>query len=205
VDAWLRKNGAPGTALPISAFIDAFQQAGSDSTDLKIIKAKAEMWGNISDKWHRLVTVTKSKDSTLMLGYFLSIDRLIDIVGISLNFVGGAVADYGFRPYKSVIYIAGLLFAFYLYIAFFLRVSHAKSEDGKREFKLGPYFLLDRMIPGYDLDPDHFKIESYFFSNGLPVDDATKRRVETALLLIKLIGVLAAVCLAASVKAIITG
>jgi hypothetical protein len=205
LEKWLEKNTTASTVFPISTFIDAFQHAGVDPIELKILKARVDLESDLSAKWHQLVTVMESGSTGDKLNYIFSLNRLIDIVGISLNVVAGAVADFGFRPYKSIIYIALALLVIYLFIVGRLKVTHAQSEIDNRKFRIGVLFLFDRMVPGYDFDPAHFKIKEYLFNDGRTVDERTKQLVERTLLLIKIIGILAALFIAASLKSIIPG
>jgi hypothetical protein len=205
LEKWFDLNSAPVTTLSIATFIDAFTRSGVDATDLKVIKAKKDLLGNASAKWHQFVSVMQSGDWQEILGYVFSLNRLIEVVGLSLSFVAGAVADFGFRPYKSLIYVAIALLLVNAFIVIGLKVTHARSAAENRQFRIGPYFLLDRMVPGYDFDPAHFKVSEYLLANGQPSDEKTKKYVEWALLFIKLFGILAAVFIAASLKAIIPG
>jgi hypothetical protein len=202
VEKWLDKNTAPGKLLPIATFAEAAQRAGVDATDLKVDKAWADLWSNISAKRHEFAAVMVSGDSRLTLNYIFSLDRLIDWFGLSLTFIGGAVADFGFRPYKSIIYIGAAVLLGYVAIVKLLKVTHAKSEVDNREFRIGPYFIFDRMIPGYNFEPAHFKIQQFFFSDDQPIDETTKKRLNWILTGIKLFGILAAVCIAASLKSL---
>jgi hypothetical protein len=205
LEKWFDRNTAPLTTLSIATFIDAFEHAGADATDLKVIKAKKDLLGNASAKWHQFASVMQSGDWRDILGYVFSLNRVIEAVGLSLSFVAGAVADFGFRPYKSLIYVAIALLLVNAFIVIGLKITHARSAAENRQFRIGPYFLLDRMVPGYDFDPAHFKVSEYLLADGQAANERTKKYVEWALLFIKLFGIAAAVFIAASLKSIIPG
>ena len=61
------------------------------------------------------------------------------------------------------------------------------------------------MIPGYDFDPAHFKVQQFLSSDGQPIDETTQKHLNWALIAIKAVGIVAAVCIAASLKSLVPG
>lgn len=204
VAQWLHKNQA--TSLqPYVAFIKAFENAGTDTTDLKVAKADFEFNSDLGAKWREFVTILQSGSVGRVANYTFSLQRPIDLIRFSINKIAGVIADFGYRPYKSLIYIAIFVLIFYHVITSRLGVTQAKSELRPQMLPVNIYFVIDWMIPGYNLDPAHAKISSYHFANGQEVDEATERLLNRILLAVRITGVIAAVFLTATLKAFVIG
>lgn len=189
--AWIAKNDK-STLQPYVAFIKAYENAGADATELKIAKANLQFRNDLNAKWNELAGGSWTD--------IFSLKQPIDALRLSINYIGGGIADFGFRPYKSLIYIAMAIAAFYLTIRYWLRVTHAKSELRTDLMPVNVYSVIDWMIPLYNLDPAHSKISGYYFKDGTPIDAGTERRMNRVLLLLRICGVLAAVFLTATLK-----
>lgn len=188
---WIAKNDK-STLQPYVAFIKAYENAGADATELKIAKADLQFRNDLNAKWNELAGGSWAD--------IFSLKQPIDALRLSINYIGGGIADFGFRPYKSLIYIAMAIAAFYLTIRYWLRVTHAKSELRMDLMPVNVYSVIDWMIPLYNLDPAHSKISGYYFKDGTPIDAGTERRMNSVLLLLRICGILAAVFLTATLK-----
>ena len=140
-----------------------------------------------------------------IIGYVFSLAWLTESIRLTLNYITAYFADFGYHPYKSFIYIGFFVLAFYLLITRWLQVTHLNSEERNERLPLNAYFLLDLMIPIYSINPAYKKISAYYFADGKEIDSSTEQKLQTILTILRMIGIVAAVFLTASLKALVLG
>ncbi|SEP41527.1 hypothetical protein SAMN02990966_05925 [Rhodospirillales bacterium URHD0017] len=198
---WL---GQADTTHPHKSAISAFEAAGADATEIKIQKARAELWTDLDEKLQEVRTAWNGGD----FGAWLSshaFGRAWDFSRLAGTWTLGWLADYGFRPQKAILFIALAILAYTLWISRYLKVQSAVSDVRGGQVRTGWLFVMDHMIPGYNIDEAHFKIRSFHYANGRQIDTITERRLRRTIRLIKFTGVVAALFVAAALKALITG
>lgn len=202
VKVWLEKN-ITSSQQPYLAFIKAYENAGADATSLRIAKAQFAFDKDRLHLWHVWRDTVRNADAGQIISYLLSFQWLTDFIRITLSYIAGYVADFGYHPYKSFIYIGISICVSYLLIKRWLGVTHLQSELRSEPMPINPYFLLDLMIPVYNIDPAFKEISGYFFANGEKIDQATARRLNKIFIVLRILGIVVAVFLTASLKALV--
>src|SRR5262249_47665627 len=113
--------------------------------------------------------------------------------------------DFGYRPQKAILFIAIIVAGFTIWISQGLKVKSAMTDVQNRTVPIGWVFVLDHMIPGYNIDEAHFNIRQFRFANGRAIDIGTERRLQRTLRWIKVTGAMAAVFVAAALKTLVVG
>ena len=118
---WLEKNGSR-SSQPFSAFVEAFEHAGADASDLKIARKSADLC-EATARWLtflkcREARPPRSREPAPTLkeaDVFQSVGRAIAVIPVflSLGFQWTlyALADHGIRPGKVVWWVIGVLIA----------------------------------------------------------------------------------------------
>jgi len=198
---WLEK---VDTTQPYTAAIGALERAGADAVDLKIQKAYAELTGEVREKWQEFIGAWRDRQGLNWL-WQRGPERLWDYLRLILTQMLGWVADYGYRPQKAILFVAVAVTCFTMWISEGLNVKSAVTEIQDRTISIGWVFVLDHMIPGYNIDEAHFKVRQFRFANGEEIDADTKRRLYNSLRWAKVTGAVAAIFIAAALKNLAVG
>jgi hypothetical protein len=189
---------AADTTHAHAAAITAFNNAGADTTDLKIQKARTEWVADFRAKQAEVVQAWHNG-----FGRWLRTQapgRIWDYLRLAATRVLGWVADFGYRPQKAILYVAIIAVLFTVWISLLLKVRSALTEEQHRVVPVGFVFVIDYMIPGFRIDEAHFKVSEFRFADGTAIDDRTKQLLVMTLRWIKIVGVIAAVFIAAALK-----
>jgi hypothetical protein len=177
VSKWLEKNTA-GSLQPYLAFIKAFDNAGADTTDLKIAKAKFEFeqnyddyWNSLSDKWH-------NRES---LAAFIGAEGwhfLVDHLAFGSRWLLGKFVDYGFRPAQVIWVVALIVLVSWVLFWWPIKIIAFSPPDSDTIFPIGPIFVFDRLLPLYKLRDENSKIGT-FYTRGSGAGAKTVHRFRT--------------------------
>jgi hypothetical protein len=144
---WLERNEAP-SSQPIAAFVEAFESAGADATDLRVARKTKELcertkrwwpsvpWCDGSTSTSRPAGPSRIGDSVAPVTADLSLVGIAattaDAIIVVLQSALWIVADHGLRPEKVIWWVVIVLFAFWLYFWFRLDVVgfEPKAPDG---------------------------------------------------------------------------
>jgi hypothetical protein len=200
--SWLTK---ADTTQPYASAIAAFDRAGVDATDLKIQKARFELVTDASEKWNETVREWQNADGFLEWIWLQGVGRLWDCLRLIATGMLGWVADYGYRPQKAILYVVAAVLGFTICISKKLKVRWAATDVQNRVVPVGWIFVLDYMIPAYNIDEAHFKIREFRFENGLAIDADTNRRLQRVLRWIRVTGAIAVVFVVAVFKTLVVG
>lgn len=281
---WLNLNNS-GSSQPFTAFANAFEKAGQDSTRIKVARADQELCGSAA-RWlsesvmilicpksaYQRSTIRPSRESgeiasanlqapsqaavfadqlgsdggwsDLRRGFREIMSPLSDFAQLVFRSTLSLLADHGYRPGKVLWWVSLTLIVFWLIflwplgvIAYVPRPGSAPertlSEEEKKELDsaqpkpLGFSFLIDRFIPGYQINRTHYEIYRYFKRVPLspapgahyprtvrrlffvdwpvaPIVDKTEEAgIEKWLLVLRLLGLVFAIFLAAAVSALV--
>ena len=181
---WLEKNGSR-SSQPFSAFVEAFEHAGADASDLKIARKSADLC-EATARWLtflkcREARPPRSREPAPTLkeaDVFQSVGRAIAVIPVflSLGFQWTlyALADHGIRPGKVVWWVIGVLIAFFAFFWTILGVVgfEPKEKDKGKEsapkatlaepWPLTFLFLFDRLLPLYKIREEHYSIACYY-------------------------------------------
>jgi hypothetical protein len=215
--AWLAKSKSPEAH---AAAIDALQRAGTDATALKVAKAEIE-WRNDRDLQRQLLDESFQKWraeraeawnerkylkwATLYFAPLTWTNQIFDLIRSEFIRLFGIVSDYGFRPYKIVLFVIGFIILCRLFISLLLGVKKAVSEKTNETFKVGWLFIIDHMVPFININDDHAKVARYLDRNQRPIGPRRKRVMNHTVRAMKFVGTVAAIFVAASLKALIVG
>ena len=191
------------SSQPYAATIAAIQRVGADATELKIGMAQVEWDNDRAAKWEQIARGWEEKTSLKFLSALWP--NTLDYAKLIFGRLLGFLADYGYRPQKAFVFIAISVVAFTLWISRGLKVKSALSEVQDRKISVGWLFVLDHMIPGYNIDEGHFKIREFRFANERCIDDNTKMRLYRTLRWIKVTGAIATIFVAAALKTLVVG
>jgi hypothetical protein len=197
---WLDKGES---TQPLASAIDAYQRAGADVTDLKVRKAREDLKNDTRKKWDEVKSTFSSTRPDADSLAQLAVTRAFDWLRIAVTAALGWVADYGYRPQKAIIFIGLCVVFFTLWIRRRLNVTQAKSEIQGRMIRVGWVFVLDYMVPGYNIDEAHFKVEQFYLRSGDPIDRVTQERLYRTLRWTKIAGAIAIVFVAAALKTLV--
>ena len=233
VRRWLSINRAK-SIQPFTAFIKAFDLAGEDAKPLLIARAATEL---AMQRGHSPESGTRDDDDATFTGLISGGDATPGVGWLSafghrsyimFRSALGLIADHGYQPVKAVPWIVGLIAACGLLFWFGLGIIGFKSEKSERIFPIGGLFLLDRLIPLYNINEAHRNISTFYrrtkaspdaslaatpapivryFWFTFPVEEASEtatRFAEFILALLKILGVVLAVFLVAAVNALVT-
>ena len=199
---WLDKGES---TQPLASAIDAYQRAGADVTNLQVRKASEDLKNDTREKWDQVESTVSSKRWSANNLARLVVSNAFDWLRIAVTWVLGWVADYGYRPQKAIIFIALSVAFFTLWIRRRLDITHAKTEVQDRMIRVGWVFVLDYMVPGYNIDEAHFKVAEFYFRNGNAIDRLTQERLYRTLRWTKFTGAIATVFVAAALKTLVVG
>jgi hypothetical protein len=130
---WLDTNAAK-SSQPYTVFVQVFEQAGQDATDLRVNRANFELY----EKWNQRLTggssaaaapaaltskaASQSNEANggsvvanVLSGVLAIFSPLADIIGIGVQWMTGAIADHGLRPAKAVWWVLAVLLVFWLW------------------------------------------------------------------------------------------
>ncbi len=159
VAEWLKKNKAL-SLQPFIAFIKAFENAGADTTDLKVAKAQYEFDQSLKD---RNASFARSwQDSKLR---FLKEDFLhvfIDYPTFAARWILGQIADFGYRPAQVIWTVLGIVAFSWLFFWFGLRVIAFTPEKKAGMRVVGTTFLFDRLLPLYKIRDEHYDVGAFY-------------------------------------------
>ena len=212
--AWLKKN-TTGSLQPYLTFTKAFENAGADTTDLKIAKAQFEYEQNYNDYQNSLSQRWETRTSlTGFVGHYI-----VDHLAFGSRWLLGLTVDFGYRP-AQVIWIVVMIIA--LSCAAFwwaLRIVAFSPPDSNEVYPIGPVFLFDWLLPLYKLRDEHSKIGKFYrkgsgsdaqtvqrFGKNVQCVEATPgwaRAATVYLDILKVLGVILAAFLIAAVNALI--
>jgi len=214
---WLRRNNA-SSLQPFVAFAKAFVNDGADETDLKVAKAEIEFETIKEQKHAELVKAWGSKSLVDFIwedGFHFALDYLRLAATWSL----GWIADFGYRPVRVIWSVIGIIILFWLIFWAGLGIVAFKPEKKNTVRIIGFTFLFDRLIPVYKIREDNYDISTYYKrGQGFPpetvpyfrrsiqitaANDREARRAEIFLDILKAIGIVLAVFLAAAINALV--
>lgn len=200
--SWLSR---ADTTQPYTAAIAALDRAGVNATDLKIQKAHFEFISDTDEKWNETVREWRNRKGFLTWISLPDVGRLWDWLRLIATGMLGWVADYGYRPQKAILYVAAAVLGFTLLISKILKVRWAATDVQNRVVPVGWVFVLDYMIPAYNIDAAHFKVREFRFENGVPIDADTERHLQHTLRWIRVTGAVAVVFVLAVFKTLVVG
>jgi hypothetical protein len=214
VSDWLTKNKSR-SLQPISAFIRAFENAGADSTSLKVTKAQIEF-----DRTLSALNATVWANKTSASFFWDEGPRVLwDYLRIAGGWVLGLIADHGFRPVKVLLPAFVILVGFWLLLRFGLGIV-AFLPDKQTELRpIGFTFVFDRLIPIYRLRDENYQIVR-FYQRGtgagqeksdyfgcknvcVPASPKMAHKAGICLDILKALGIVLAVFLVAALNALI--
>jgi hypothetical protein len=214
VSDWLTKNKSR-SLQPISAFIRAFENAGADSTSLKVTKAQIEF-----DRTLSALNATVWANKTSASFFWDEGPRVLwDYLRIAGGWVLGLIADHGFRPVKVLLPAFVILVGFWLLLRFGLGIV-AFLPDKQTELRpIGFTFVFDRLIPIYRLRDENYQIVR-FYQRGtgdgqgssdyfgcknvcVPASPQMAHKAGICLDILKALGIVLAVFLVAALNALI--
>ncbi|MFZ1885490.1 MAG: hypothetical protein WAU53_18305 [Rhodoplanes sp.] len=272
---WLELNKL-GSTQPYTAFANAFERAGADSTQIKVARSNREVCERAAH-WLLLPVIRPfcrgvaerheggpdqpprpGTDASIagpapqlsgwsQLGAALSAipDLLSDFVQLLFRGALYFLADHGYRPGKVLWWVTITLIVFWAIFLLWLRVvafsptiktppdqppsdQQTPTPDTVKLRPIGLLFLLDRLLPSYQISSANYDIGSYYkripiseVANRTPpppfvrralffqlpvepvVDEAEIARVNRLLLILRLLGVVFTVFLAAAIGALV--
>jgi hypothetical protein len=228
VIAWLNANRRPAT-YQFSAFIDAYQRAGDESSakKLRIERATNELSADFR-RWSFRWSSDRSPVADASAGSAFTdwVTDVSDFVwnGVVLGFrwVLWKVADHGYRPQQVLWVLVLVVVGACAYFWMLLRVIGFRSKGNARIKPVGLLFVFDRLIPAYKIADDNYAIDVFYrhaparrrsrlsvryLGRDWPVvkgDERDKRRAETMLILLKIVGVVLAVFFGATINALVS-
>jgi hypothetical protein len=214
---WLRRNNA-SSLQPFVAFAKAFVNDGADETDLKVAKAEIEFETIKEQKHEELIKAWTSKSFVNFIwedGFHFALDYLRLAATWSL----GWIADFGYRPVRVIWSVIAIIILFWLIFWVGLGIVAFKPEKKNTVRIIGFTFLFDRLIPVYKIREDNYDISTYYkrgqavppetvpyFRRSIQIraaNDQEARRAEICLDILKAIGIVLAVFLAAAINALV--
>jgi hypothetical protein len=217
VARWLNKNQAR-SLQPYVAFIKAFENAGADTTDLKVAKAAYEFKQNFKERRESIGRAWNEKGVI----QFLWEDgwrALIDYLSFGAKWILGFIADFGFRPAQVIWSILAIMILSWAIFWLLIRVVAFLPDKKPGMRVVGWIFLFDRLIPLYKLRDENYDISSYYqrgrgegaqsiryFGREIMCIPASPRRARIAeiyLDILKVLGIILAAFLVAAVNALI--
>ncbi len=167
---WLGKNAAP-SSQPFLAFVQAFEKAGGNTTELRVAKQSADLcrhiigWLPMMEKSYLCSTKPTSDDvlAPAQTTFRSVVSGTADLTATAFQSLLWAVADHGFRPGKVIGPIITVLIVFWLWFWLRLRiVGFAPKSGEKAPWAIGLLFLFDRLIPQYQIRDEHYSIVRYY-------------------------------------------
>jgi hypothetical protein len=218
---WLQSNKSP-SLQPYVTMAASFEDAGRDSTSIKVDKTWTEQKNAVRDQRAAL----ENAWSTDSFGEFLFKDGpiiAIDYLRSGLNWIFGFLVDFGFRPAKSLLSIVAIVVIAFIFFRFGLGIFAFipnKSDHGKF---VGPIFIFDHLIPALKLSADNYDVQTYLMRptkttdpntvkevlvwnrpmKCVPADDTRTFLAERCLLVLKVLGFVLAVFLLAAINALV--
>lgn len=177
---WLDLNEAP-SSQPFKAFIDAFERAGADATDLRVERKTRDLQQRTCQSLPGLrklfwfdcgKTSTSGPHSASMFGW------ASDIGTIVFQWLMVPVADHGLRPAKAawslLVVLGGFLVIFWVYLNIVgFEPKRDDKEAGPRPgtdaaapWPISLLFLFDRLIPAYKIRKEHYEIRRFYSRAG---------------------------------------
>ena len=173
---WLDKNGSR-SSQPFSAFVEAFEHAGADASDLRVARKTADL----CEKTAQWLTFLRCREGPPPRNRQKEPETLKEAEVVGPVFRGGIavaslgfqwtlylLADHGIRPGKVVwsviivLVVFFLLFWFPLGIVGFEPKEKEKSAQAGGPWPLNVLFLFDRMLPLYKIREEHYAIARFF-------------------------------------------
>jgi hypothetical protein len=171
---------------------------------------------------HALNTsATQNSAQSLSLGR--SVEFINDFAAVIFGWLLWLIADHGYHPENVVWYVVGAIVIFLLLFRRRLKVVGLKPEGKDRILPIGVGFLFDRLLPAYHIREDHYRIESFYKLASVPrpdirtmrylwwkdikvvpANDAERQQVEKLLDVLKVIGLILAIFLVATINAIVS-
>jgi hypothetical protein len=188
---WLASNQV-NSSQPFTVFIQAFETAGLDATDLRIRRAARDLIKHTrqdfsfasTDRPRVASSIDLHRDAGLAYMVFGSATALFsasaEFIGIVFQWLMWGVADFGYRPAKVVWSVFLVLVLFWGWCWFNLRIvgfEPKKKEEGTSApagrqtpgqstkpdiWPVGFLFFFDHLIPAYQIRSEHYSIERVF-------------------------------------------
>ena len=167
---WLNKNEAP-SSQPFLAFVQAFEKAGGNTTELRVARQSADLcrhitaWLPIIERSY-LCSTKPSADDVLAPAQSTVrsvVSGTADLIATAFESLLWGVADHGYRPGKVVGPIITVLIVFWLWFWLRLKIVGFDPKPGeKAPWAIGFLFLFDRLIPNYQIRDEHYSIVRYY-------------------------------------------
>jgi hypothetical protein len=181
---WLRKNEAP-SSQPFKAFVDGFEQAGENTTDLRVrqttfdLYAKTTRWTERGSNWlsvlNRPIALNGAPPDGQSRTNQNLIDDALDLGTIGAQWLLYLMADHGLRPGKVVIPIILVISIYWILfwkrwriIGFETSLKHLAGSPPSTQLihPIGLVFLFDHLIPLYRIREEHYSIGQVFRKAG---------------------------------------
>jgi hypothetical protein len=136
---WLGKNAAP-SSQPFLAFVQAFEKAGGNTTELRVAKQSADLcrhiiaWLPMMEKSYLCSTKPTTDDvlAPAQSTFRSVVSGTADLTATAFQSLLWAVADHGFRPGKVIGPIITVLIVFWLWFWLRLRIVGSHRSRAKR-------------------------------------------------------------------------
>lgn len=206
---WLRLNSAPSSQV-FGAFADALQRSGVGSTSLRIERNWQDiqrtyigMTEHDGGLWSYLIGNSPAGGTFISNAHSFLANRIWAAHGYLTNF--------GYNPEYVILPCLSLILLVWAVQFFAFKIRAAEVETPSKYISIGPLFILDRFVPLYKLREEHTKIRRYLTRKPSQDEDVealivSRRKVQyfdRLLVVLKIVGVFAAVFLAAAIGSLV--
>jgi hypothetical protein len=187
---WLDANEAR-SSQPFAVFVQAFERAGLDATDLRVNRATLDLRERTNQRLMRSSTATDSSTTStgkaasqstqadrgwagasVLGGALVIFSAVADLIGIVFQWMMWAIADHGLRPAKAVWWVLAVLLSFWIWFWFKLKIvgfePKAKGESPQSAEKAKG--AANRQVAALPKAPEPWPISFLFlFDRLIPV------------------------------------
>jgi hypothetical protein len=190
------------------AFADALQKSGASAAALRIERNRQD-----TDRAHAAMTTsglwTFLSGNSSLEGTFIS--NLQAYLANRAWALHGALTNFGHNPEYVLLPALILILVVWLVQISVFRIWAAEVDSASRYITIGPLFILDRFVPLYKIREEHAKIKRYLtrkpigseLVDPLVISPQTTQYFERMLVGLKIVGVFAAIFLAAAVGSLV--
>jgi hypothetical protein len=179
---WLEKNGSR-SSQPFAAFVDAYEHAGEDASDLKIGRKTADLCSDTA-RWLTFLKCRETppprsrqkeaetvKEAGVLDSVYRGAAAVPVFLALGFRWTLYGLADHGIRPGKVVWWVIGVLAVFFGFFWAVLGIvgfqpkgtpSEPASASASEPWPVSVLFLFDRLLPLYKIREEHYAVGRYY-------------------------------------------